>query len=55
MTVSGGRVLCVVGLGETFRTARETAYEAVNQVHFAGAQWRRDIGYRALSREETKH
>lgn len=55
MTVSGGRVLCVVGLGETFRKARETAYEAVNQVHFAGAQWRRDIGYRALSREENNH
>ena len=51
MTVSGGRVLCVVGLGETFEQAQKTAYEAVNQVRFAGAQWRHDIGYRALARE----
>lgn len=54
MAVSGGRVLCVVGLGQSFRQARQTAYEAVSQVHFAGAQWRRDIGYRALAREEDQ-
>ena len=49
--VSGGRVLCVVGLGETITEAQKTAYAAADQVHFEGAQMRRDIGYRAIARE----
>ncbi len=48
LVTAGGRVLCVVGLGKTIREARDTAYEAADQVHFDGAQMRRDIGYRAL-------
>ncbi len=50
--VSGGRVLCVVGLGTTITEARDKAYEAADQVHFDGAQMRRDIGYRAIAREK---
>ena len=46
--VSGGRVLCVVGLGETVRDAATKAYEGVKQVHFDGMQYRSDIGYRAM-------
>ncbi len=49
--VSGGRVLCVVGLGENITQAQKKAYEAADQVHFEGAQMRRDIGYRAIARE----
>lgn len=47
--VSGGRVLCVVGLGDNIRTAQKTAYEAAEKVVFEGAQMRHDIGYRALA------
>ncbi len=48
IVVSGGRVLCVVGLGETLKEAHDKAYAAADQVHFDGRQMRRDIGYRAL-------
>ena len=46
--VSGGRVLCVVGLGETVKEAARIAYEGVREVHFDGMQYRSDIGYRAM-------
>ena len=48
--VSGGRVLCVVGLGESVAAAQKTAYEAANEVKFDGMQMRSDIGYRAINR-----
>jgi len=48
LETSGGRVLCVTALGENLRTARRRAYEAVAQVRIEGAQFRRDIGARAL-------
>ncbi len=40
---SGGRVLDVVGLGETVAAARSSAYEAAGRIHFAGMQYRTDI------------
>ena len=55
MVVSGGRVLCVVGLGGTVRTAQKAAYEAACQVEFDGSQMRSDIGYRAIERQAQKH
>jgi len=48
LVTSGGRVLCVTALGENLKSARRRAYESVAQVHFAGAQFRTDIGNRAL-------
>ena len=45
---SGGRVLCVTALGDTVRLAQQRAYGVVDQIAFAGAQFRRDIGHRAL-------
>ena len=50
LKTSGGRVLCVVGLGDTVRVAHKNAYEAVDQIHFDGMQFRRDIGWRAMRR-----
>jgi len=47
---SGGRVLCVTALGGTLRLAQQLAYDAVSEIHFDGAQYRRDIGYRAIQR-----
>ena len=50
VVTSGGRVLCAVGLGAGVSQAQRAAYELVNCIDFAGAQYRRDIGYRALNR-----
>lgn len=48
LTTSGGRVLCVTALGETLSQARDRAYDAVRHIHLPGAQYRRDIAWRAL-------
>jgi phosphoribosylamine---glycine ligase len=49
--VSGGRVLCAVGLGAGVAAAQRAAYALVGAVGWPGMQYRRDIGYRALARE----
>jgi phosphoribosylamine--glycine ligase len=48
LRTSGGRVLCVTALGESARLARQRAYELLQPVAFEGAQWRHDIGHRAI-------
>ena len=45
---AGGRVLCVTALGDSVKVAQQRAYEAVARITFAGAQYRTDIGHRAL-------
>ncbi|MCE2657320.1 MAG: phosphoribosylamine--glycine ligase [Rubrivivax sp.] len=45
---SGGRVLGVAALGESVLEAQQRAYEFMRPIQFAGAQWRRDIGHRAI-------
>jgi phosphoribosylamine--glycine ligase len=50
LTTTGGRVLCVVGLGDSVKVAQKKAYDAIEHIHFDGAQFRRDIGWRALKR-----
>ena len=45
---SGGRVLCVTALAETVKAAQQRAYEVAQGIHFDGAQYRKDIGYRAI-------
>ncbi|OYZ01536.1 MAG: phosphoribosylamine--glycine ligase, partial [Methylophilales bacterium 16-45-7] len=45
---SGGRVLCVTALGETVKFAQQRAYQIAEGIHFDGAQYRKDIGYRAV-------
>jgi len=51
VVTSGGRVLCVVGLGATVGEARATAYRRVGGIRWAGEFHRSDIGYRAIARE----
>jgi phosphoribosylamine---glycine ligase len=46
--VSGGRALCATGMGATVREAQSAAYALVEAVHWPGAVYRRDIGYRGL-------
>ena len=48
IVTSGGRVLSVVGRGETHRAAIDAAYQAAALVTFDGMQFRRDIGRKAL-------
>ena len=45
---SGGRVLCVTALGSTVKVAQQRAYEVAQGIAFAGAQFRQDIGHRAI-------
>ena len=47
---NGGRVLCVTALGDTVRQAQTQAYAVVDDIHFEGMQYRRDIGHRAIRR-----
>jgi phosphoribosylamine---glycine ligase len=51
---NGGRVLCVVGLGETVAAARDRAYRVSGRIHWEGVYWRRDIGHRAVAREQGR-
>lgn len=46
---SGGRVLCVTALGNTFSQARDRAYKAIFPIYFDGMQYRNDIGYHAIN------
>ena len=45
---SGGRVLCVTVLADSVRQAQQRAYDVLRGINFDGAQYRRDIGYRAI-------
>ncbi len=46
----GGRVLTVTALGGDVAEARSRAYAAADKIHWQGAFYRRDIGWRALKR-----
>jgi phosphoribosylamine--glycine ligase len=50
VVTAGGRVLCVTALGDNVRSAQKRAYEVVDAISFAGRQYRRDIGHRAVAR-----
>jgi phosphoribosylamine---glycine ligase len=54
IVVSGGRVLCITALGDSPKIAQTKAYSAANTVRFAGMQYRRDIGYRAIAGKMNK-
>jgi phosphoribosylamine--glycine ligase len=53
VVTAGGRVLCVCALGDTAREAQQRAYEQVATISWNGMQYRRDIGHRAVSRENS--
>ncbi|WP_418319502.1 phosphoribosylamine--glycine ligase [Piscinibacter sakaiensis] len=50
LLTSGGRVLCVTVLGDSFKLAQQRAYEVVRGIRFDGAQYRGDIAHRAIRR-----
>jgi phosphoribosylamine--glycine ligase len=53
VVTSGGRVLCVVGLGDTVAEAAQDAYAAVDKIDWEDAYIRHDIGHRAIARERS--
>ncbi len=48
VVTNGGRVLGVTAVGADLEQARAAAYAAVDAIHFEGAQFRRDIGGKAM-------
>jgi phosphoribosylamine--glycine ligase len=50
LVTSGGRVMTVVGRGQSYREAIDVAYRAASKIHFEGVQLRADIGLKALGR-----
>ena len=48
LQTSGGRVVCVTVLADNVRQAQQRAYEVAHRINFSGAQYRSDIGYRAV-------
>ncbi|HSV58706.1 MAG TPA: phosphoribosylamine--glycine ligase [Variovorax sp.] len=48
LRTNGGRVLCVTVLADGVKQAQQRAYEVASKIHFDGAQYRKDIGHRAV-------
>ena len=53
VVTSGGRVLCVCALADNVTSAAQAAYTACENIHWDGAFYRHDIGYRAIKREQS--
>ncbi|MCB1734307.1 MAG: phosphoribosylamine--glycine ligase [Gammaproteobacteria bacterium] len=53
VVTSGGRVLCVVGLGDSVSAAQARSYQRVATISWDGEFHRNDIGYRAIARENA--
>ncbi|MEM7253272.1 MAG: phosphoribosylamine--glycine ligase [Pseudomonadota bacterium] len=52
VVTAGGRVLCVCALGESVSDAQRAAYARVEEISWEEMYYRRDIGYRAIAREQ---
>ncbi len=52
IVANGGRVLGVTATGTSVRDAQSRAYAAVDAIHWPGGFCRRDIGWRAIARED---
>ena len=52
VAAAGGRVLCVTALGDSVSTAQQQAYQGVKAIHWDGVEFRRDIAFRAIAREQ---
>lgn len=52
VVTSGGRVLCVVALGDSVTNAQALAYDRVKSIDWDKVYYRTDIGHRAIAREK---
>ncbi len=53
VVTAGGRVLCATALGESVTAAQKAAYELLHQISWQGVEFRTDIAYRAIAREQA--
>ncbi|HET6724996.1 MAG TPA: phosphoribosylamine--glycine ligase [Gammaproteobacteria bacterium] len=53
VVTSGGRVLCVTALGDNIAAAQRRAYKAVDKISWRDSFYRRDIGHRAATGEDS--
>ena len=53
VVTSGGRVLCVVGLGDSVADAQAVAYALTGKIKWNNVYYRNDIGHRAISRDDN--
>ena len=53
VVTNGGRVLCATALGNTVTEAQQKAYQLLNQISWKDVQFRTDIAYRAIAREQN--
>jgi phosphoribosylamine--glycine ligase len=51
---NGGRVLCATALGENVTAAQQAAYQLVDKISGQDMFYRKDIGYRAVNRENQR-
>ncbi|ALU44111.1 phosphoribosylamine--glycine ligase [Pseudoalteromonas rubra] len=52
VVTAGGRVLCATALGHTVTEAQKRAYALVQEISWDGVEYRTDIAYRAIAREQ---
>lgn len=52
LLTNGGRVLCATALGNSVFEAQQKALKLAEQIQWQGRFYRRDIGYRAVAREQ---
>ena len=50
IVTNGGRVLCVVGMGESIADAQQSAYRRAEKLKWRAMYYRRDIGFRTLQK-----
>lgn len=53
VVTAGGRVLCATALGNTVTEAQQNAYKLVDEINWDGVEFRTDIAYRAITRENN--
>jgi phosphoribosylamine--glycine ligase len=54
VVTAGGRVLCATAMGNSVSEAQQQAYALAAKIDWNGMFYRRDIGYRAIAREQGK-
>ncbi|WP_312478706.1 phosphoribosylamine--glycine ligase [Stutzerimonas nitrititolerans] len=52
VVTAGGRVLCATAIGASVSEAQQAAYRLAEKIRWSGSFYRKDIGYRAIAREQ---
>jgi phosphoribosylamine--glycine ligase len=53
IVTAGGRVLCATAMGDNVTQAQKSAYELLAEISWPGVEFRTDIAYRAIEREQS--